>query len=704
MLATVTLLATVVAVCLVVRILATRRAEREALATIQSRNLAQALDQSISSTLQRIDLALGSVAGEVEGTWEHGHLNQARMEPYLAMEGRLLPWPGIIWIADASGRAVVGNRPISAVPPWATRWWFQYCQAHPDAGLVLSKPTIGFFTKKWVIPCVRRYNLPGGDFGGVVVIPFSVDYLQTLLQGYDVGPHGTLSLWDSEGGFIAAAPPFLGDPDAAMGKPLGSAQLMAFIRSGAQEWLHFGIRPSDHITRLFTDRRIKGTPMVVGAGLAEIDYLAPWRADRARTLLILGACLLGIWAVAWFLWQSWLGRERHTQALALLQAQLLQAQKMESLGTLAGGIAHDMNNVLGGILGMAELGLAEQLPGTQGQRSFSAIIRATDRAGKMVRSLLSFARQSPAEDHVLALNDILREEVGLLERTTLAKVGLELDLAADLWPIQGDAGALTHAFMNLCVNAVDAMADQGTLTLRTRNLDADWIEVCVEDTGTGMSPEVLAKALDPFFTTKGVGKGTGLGLAMVYSTVKAHRGLLELQSEPGRGTRVRIRFPVSKDSARKPETVPEAPALPARRLEVLLVDDDEVPRSATHAVLASLGHGVTAVPSGEEALARVEAGLRPDVVILDMNMPGLGGGGTLPRLRVLCPTVPVLLATGRADQGAMDLAMTQPGVLLLPKPFTIRELQVHLGRIDLHQACQDSAELLRGSGSPSRIP
>ena len=682
MLVTVTLVATVIVVGLGLRLTATRRAESEALARIQSRNLAQALEQSISGTIQRIDLALGSVAGEVEDTWQHGHLNQARMEQYLTMEGKLLPWPGIIWISDASGRAVVGNRPISTVPPWASRWWFQYCQAHPDAGLVISKPNIGFYTRKWVIPCVRRYNLPDGSFGGVVVIPFSVEYLQTLLMGYDVGPRGTLSLWDRDGGFIAAYPPFLADPGAGIGKPLGSSQFKAFIESGAQEAQHFGTRPADQVTRLFTDRRLKGAPMVVGAGLAEADYLAQWRTDRLRTLLIVGASLLGIWAVAWFFWQSWRGRERHTRALALLQAQLLQAQKMESLGTLAGGIAHDMNNVLGGILGMAELGLEAELPGTQGQRSFSAIIRATDRAGKMVRSLLSFARQSPAEAHEVALNEILREEAGLLERTTLAKVHLEMDFAPDLQPILGDPGALTHAFMNLCVNAVDAMPAQGTLTLRTRNLDAAWIEVVVEDTGTGMSPEVLAKALDPFFTTKGVGKGTGLGLAMVYSTVKAHRGLLDLQSEPGRGTRVSIRFPACQPAAEVgPAQAQASSGPPPRRLEVLLVDDDEVPRSATEAVLDSLGHGVTAVPCGEDALARMEAGLRPDVVILDMNMPGLGGLGTLPRLRALCPALPVLLATGRADQGAMDLAMAHPGVLLLPKPFTIRELQAQLARV-----------------------
>lgn len=362
-----------------------------------------------------------------------------------------------------------------------------------------------------------------------------------------------------------------------------------------------------------------------------------------------------------------------------LQGQLQQAQKMESLGILAGGVAHDMNNVLAAILGMAELGIEDQPKGGRVFHAFDTIIRAAGRGGKMVRTLLNFARQSPAEELELDMNLILREEVHLLERTTLAKVRLYLDLAPDLRPIRGDANALTHAFMNLCVNAVDAMPEHGTLTLRTRNVDDDWIEVMVEDTGTGMPKAVLDKAMDPFFTTKGVGKGTGLGLSMVYSTVVAHRGQVDLQSEPGQGTRVRMRFPACEALARPVEAQarPEFES-PVARLHVLLVDDDELIQSTLQSVLSSLGHTVLAVLTGEEALVKLAGGLQPDVVILDMNMPGLGGSGTLPRLRAMNPTVPVLLVTGRADQAALDLAEAHPHVVLLSKPFRIKELQQYL--------------------------
>jgi len=361
---------------------------------------------------------------------------------------------------------------------------------------------------------------------------------------------------------------------------------------------------------------------------------------------------------------------------AQLQAQLMQAQKMESLGTLAGGVAHDMNNVLGAILALASAH-QETLPaGSPARSAFGTIAQAAVRGGNMVKSLLSFARHSPAEARQLDLNALVRDQVRLLERTTLSQVKLALDLDPGLRPISGDASALSNSLMNLCVNAVDAMAGGGTLTLRTRNLGPDQVELQVEDTGSGMSKEVRARALDPFFTTKAQGKGTGLGLSLVYSTVKAHQGQLEIQSAPGQGTRVKLRLPACPAAEPAPEPGREVPKEQATRaLSVLLVDDDELIRSAMQEVLECLGHTVLAALSGEEALARLDAGFEPDVVILDVNMPGLGGAGTLPLLRSLRPHLPVILATGRADQAVLDLVGARPGVALLAKPFSMAELQ-----------------------------
>lgn len=369
-----------------------------------------------------------------------------------------------------------------------------------------------------------------------------------------------------------------------------------------------------------------------------------------------------------------------------LQKQLMQSQKLESLGTLAGGVAHDMNNVLGAILGLASAHIGTQPYGSPLHKALDTICKATERGGKVVKSLLGFARQSPVENRQLDMNEVIREQVELLERTILAKVNIKMHLDPELRPMRGDSSALSHAFMNLYVNAVDAMSENGTLTLHSRNVDEDWLEVVVEDNGMGMSKDVQEKALDPFFTTKGVGKGTGLGLSMAFSTVRAHLGQMNIQSELGKGTSVAVRFPTCENEAKPVElTRPDTSMISTGAKKVLLVDDDELILSSMQAIMEAIGNMVmSSAQSGEEALGMLEAGLEADLVILDMNMPGLGGAGTLPRLRNLRPDVPIVLSTGRTDQTAIALATAHTGVTILSKPFGIRELEKHFENIGIN--------------------
>ena len=226
-----------------------------------------------------------------------------------------------------------------------------------------------------------------------------------------------------------------------------------------------------------------------------------------------------------------------------LEARLSHARKMEGLGLLAGGMAHDMNNVLGTILGLASLHQESQPPGGPLHRAFHTIIRACHRGRDHISRLMGFARQRLVEGREVDLNALIREEVRLLEGTASAGITLVTDLDPDLGPIRGDSRALSQLLSNLYVNGVEAMPSGGTLALRTRNLPDGWVEVQVEDSGTGMDPEVLAQATAPFFTTKAPGQGTGLGLAIAHSTMAAHQGTLDLHSEPGRGTRVSLCFP-----------------------------------------------------------------------------------------------------------------------------------------------------------------
>ena len=447
----------------------------------------------------------------------------------------------------------------------------------------------------------------------------------------------------------------------------------------------YGLSPDEvrqDVTRLNTVHHPDDHEGIMASIQASALSLSPWRHEfrlkfpDGTIRLLYGDAVPEREADGSILWTGFITDITERRQM---ENQLLQAQKMESIGSLAGGVAHDMNNVLAAILALSSVQLYQLPRHDPAYQTFETIREAATRGGNVVKGLLKFARQRPKERRPVDLNELIQEEARLLEHTTLSRVRLELDLDPGLRPVVGDAGELSHAFMNLCINAVDAMEAGGTLSLRTRNAGPDRVEVTVSDTGSGMSPEVLKQAMDPFFTTKEVGKGTGLGLAMVYATMRAHEGQVELHSEPGRGTRARLIFPAGAALSSGPETRASAAGeAPMPALAILLVDDDELVLKATRTLVASLGHAATPAESGERALELIAGGFRPDLIILDMNMPGLGGKGTLPLLRRQCPGVPILLVTGRADQEALDLAGAHPRVTLLAKPFSLAELASYL--------------------------
>jgi len=381
-------------------------------------------------------------------------------------------------------------------------------------------------------------------------------------------------------------------------------------------------------------------------------------------------------------------RQREAEAdQRRLQAELQHAEKLESIGSLAGGVAHDMNNVLAAILGLASalrMGHADDAPQA---KPLDTIIRACTRGRDVVRSLLYFARKDLEAVGPVNLNAIAREMVHLLSYTTLKRVEIRTEFQEPLGLIEGDGGALSHALINLCVNAVDAMPEGGALRLQTRSSAAQGVSISIKDSGEGMSPEVLRKAMEPFFTTKPVGKGTGLGLAMVYGTVKAHKGTFEIKSAPGLGTEVILTFPLLCGSLPVPAA---APAVPVGPIRILLVDDDELIRTSIGPMLATVGHDVHTAESGQEALERLGAGLEVDLVILDMNMPGLNGAQTLSRLLELRPGQAVLVATGYSDESVAPLLEGRPKVFSLRKPFNLEDIQAKLGTMPFSRGLRSS--------------
>ena len=364
-----------------------------------------------------------------------------------------------------------------------------------------------------------------------------------------------------------------------------------------------------------------------------------------------------------------------------LQAEVTQAEKLESLGSLAGGVAHDMNNVLTAILITTERihELCRQDEAIA--RALRLILHAGQRGQNLVKALTDFARKGLAEVAPVNLNEVLRKEVELLRHTTLQRIAVVLDLDERLPAVMGVASDLGSALMNLSINAVDAMPEGGTLTFRSRALEDGWIELEVADTGTGMPPGVMDKAMDPFFTTKPVGKGTGLGLSRVYGTVRAHGGTMRIQSRVGQGTTVSLRLPLPPGvhpSQKREESVPVGQGTPLR---ILLVDDEYIILESIPPMLASLGHVVRTAPHGEEALRCLESPEDFDLVILDHNMPGMTGADALRRLRRLRPALPVIFSSGFLDAQTEALLADTPHVWMLKKPYRMWDMQRALAEV-----------------------
>ena len=370
-----------------------------------------------------------------------------------------------------------------------------------------------------------------------------------------------------------------------------------------------------------------------------------------------------------------LSQQRHDEEeRRKLEAEVQHSQRLDSLGSLAGGISHDMNNVLAAVMGMASLLQLKHAEDPSLAKSLLTIEHAATRGRDLVKGLTDFARKGLHEPAVMDLNALVRKELDLLIRTSRQRFVFEVQLDKDLPPIMGEATTLGSAFMNLCVNAFDAMPRGGTLWIRTFRQEGR-VMLQIQDTGEGIPQEILPRVTEPFFTTKAAGRGTGLGLAMVYGTAKAHGGTLDILSEVGEGTCITLGFPSLLPDSPAKQIPLSADLSPRHSLRILLVDDDDLIRSTLPPMLEQLGHLVDVASSGLEALRRLGGGLEADLVILDHHMPGLSGAETLPRILQLRPEARIILATGFLDTDLKILLADFPAVMTLPKPFGVAELE-----------------------------
>jgi PAS domain S-box-containing protein len=382
-------------------------------------------------------------------------------------------------------------------------------------------------------------------------------------------------------------------------------------------------------------------------------------------------------------------RKRSEEERARLQAQLLQAQKMEAIGRLAGGVAHDFNNMLGVILGHAELAQGQTADAEALRDHLEEIRKAGQRSADLTGQLLAFARKQTVAPRVIDLNDTVAGMIGMLRRIIGEDIHLAWMPGADLWPVRIDPAQIDQMLANLCVNARDAIASVGKVTIETDNVAFDeayctdhtgfspgsYVMLGVSDDGSGMDRDVLEHLFEPFFTTKGVGKGTGLGLSMVYGIVKQNDGYINVYSEPGRGTTFKIYLRAYRDDTAQIPVGAPAQAAPCGTETILLVEDEEMLRELGKVMLEKLGYSVFTAGAPGEAIRLAEARAEEvDLLITDVVLPEMSGRDLADRIRVIKPRLKCLFMSGYtanviAHQGVLD-----EGVKFIQKPFSIRDL------------------------------
>ena len=478
--------------------------------------------------------------------------------------------------------------------------------------------------------------------------------------------------------------------DAKMGELLETVILMrqgqhadalAILNSGRGKQLMDGIRAE--IEEIFAEER-----ELLSARRSHANAL------RNVVLGLIGLCLATSMALAVLILLAITHYAQRLNAEAQLRREtedmLRQSQKIEAVGQLTGGIAHDFNNMLAVIISGVTLAQKRLAKGEAGAEAFlSSVVEGAHRAAALVKRLLAFSRQQPLDPKPIDANKFVAGLSELISRSLGESIKVETILGGGLWLTHADPAQLENSILNLCVNARDAMPEGGRLTVETANCHLDdrysqlhpgvpagqYVLVAVTDTGTGMTPEVIAKAFDPFFTTKDVGKGTGLGLSQVFGFVKQSGGHVKIYSEPGHGTTVKVYLPRYYSAAPHQAAEPSAKRTEFGGTEaILLVEDDASVLAMTAASLRELGYRVSEAAHAKEAVAQLKNGQTYDLLLTDIVMPDINGKKLADEAATLCPSLKVLFMTGFTKNAIVHNGVLDPGVNFLAKPFTSEEL------------------------------
>jgi signal transduction histidine kinase len=646
---------------------------------------------------QVIDLTLDDAADLVAGMSDQDIRNN---EPRLYLEIKKLADAiavvQSIWIYDKDGYAIVSS---SAHPPpsqsYADRDFYQ-AHFHSDAGIYYGQVNASKFNGEPFFTVSKRLNHDGA-FAGVLeisVLPSNFFHFYSTLAYTEGLQYGLLR---HDGLFLARYP--AAPPSAAMALDRNTG-FRRTIAKNPQGGLYTAVSPIDGIERRFAVRRFGETPLYLTAGIASATIRHEWITAMSSHLIF------GV-PVTFLLFLTLLAVLRRTKRLyreidrrSIAEDSLRQSQKLEAIGHLIGGVAHDFNNLLTIIIGNLETAqrqLESAADGAQAKlvRRIDNAMHGAQRAATLTKRLLAFSRQQPLSPAALDLNRLLNGLSDFLRRAIGEEVSLEIVGGGGLWPVEADPAELESAILNLAVNARDAMPDGGKLTIEASNSYLDeaycarhtdvqpgqYVQLAVTDTGTGMAGDVVDRAFEPFFTTKAAGHGTGLGLSQVYGFVRQTGGHVNIYSEVGEGSTVKIYLRRYVGNA----TAPEQPK-PARTLGrsgecILVVEDDADVRSYVTETLEGLGYDVLDAGSGDDALRLMDQHRTIVLLLTDVVMPGMNGRKLAEQARARQPTLKVLFMTGYSRNAIVHQGRLDPGVDLIQKPLTSDQLAATVRRI-----------------------
>jgi two-component system, NtrC family, sensor kinase len=608
-------------------------------------------------------------------------INAAELSERLKQFVAALPDISSIWILDKQLDAQVSSLFFPIPPAFnAPERAYLKAQLAPDANIHIGEVLSIALTGRLIFPVSKWRSDSSGSFAGLTEISVSPQAFERFYEPLAARTSASFALIRADGALLARYP-LPGAAGIKLDASTGFGQMIAQSPEGGRYTAISGV---DQLERRFVYRKLAGFPLYVSSSLETRDIVGGWLRYMAghlvfgvpATLLLVVLILLAMRRTSALYAES---ERRET-----LEASLRQSQKMEAVGQLTGGVAHDFNNLLTIILGNLQMAL-RQNPEGKTKTLMSNAYQAAGRAAELTKRLLAFSRSQPLDPHPIDANRLVAGMSDLLDRTLGETIAVETVRSAGLWLTEADGPQLEAAILNLAINARDAMAEGGKVTIETGNAFLDefycqsadgvkpgqYVMISVTDTGSGMPQEVIDKAFDPFFTTKAAGAGTGLGLSQVYGFIRQSGGHVRIYSEVGEGTTVKIYLPRSFARDKPPIAGKAADDIPeGKRESVLVVEDDSDVRAYVVETLSALNYSVREAANAEAALRILDDSGTVDLLLTDVVMPGMNGRNLAEAAKLRRPGLKVLYMTGYSRNAIVHQGRLDAGVSLMQKPFS----------------------------------